>query len=98
MAEPSTFQPSKDHTQAPTQSQTAASAIRPAPTQAAAPAAPGYTQPNETASPPADCQLPAAKVVTFSDVRDNLLDDQDEVNVFATGTFENCPDQVLSDD
>ena len=37
-------------------------------------------------------------MVRFSEVEDEVHHEQTEVKVFATGIFENCPDEVLSED
>ena len=36
--------------------------------------------------------------VTLNEVQDEVVRDEIEVKVFATGVFENCPDETISDD
>ena len=49
--------------------------------------------------PPAPLpSLPRASVVSFTEVIDEVCQEQKEVKVHATGLFENCPDPCLSDE
>ena len=36
--------------------------------------------------------------VTLNEVQDEVVREESEVKVFATGVFENCPDETLSED
>ena len=45
---------------------------------------------------PSSQAAPARQMVTFNEVRDEIV--EEEVKLFATGVFENCPDETLSDD
>ena len=47
---------------------------------------------------PSTQAAPAHQVNTFSEVRDEIVEEEQEVRVSATGVFENCPDEKLSDD
>ena len=85
----------------------AASAAPLHPSRVAAPA-PSSITPQETASVsptaspavplgPTQPAVPARPVATLSAVRDELVSEDSEVKVYATGVFENCPDAELSE-
>ena len=49
--------------------------------------------------PPAPLpSFPRASVVSFTEVNDEVCQEQKEVKVHATGLFENCPDPCLNDE
>ena len=55
--------------------------------------------PKEAAAAAASLTPPEAAVpATLSEVRDEVVYEQSEVKVYATGVFENCPDRTLTED
>ena len=52
----------------------------------------------EPLPPPNGPPPPLVSVVSFEEVKDEVHQEQSEVKVYATGIFENCPDQRLFDE
>lgn len=56
------------------------------------------TIPNHTAAAAVPLLFSQAVAATISEVRDEVVSEHSEVKVYATGVFENCPDNTLTED